>query len=431
MRRFTILILTLLSVTALAQRTGVREEVLADWNKCSGLDCIYDTSPKASTPAPCGYEAFYISHYGRHGSRYAYTVKTYSIILNLLKDGRANGNLTPYGEELLDKLGPFWENVRYKVGDLTPLGWEQHQQIARTMVRSFPAAFRKGSVVDACSSGSIRSIISMGSCCASISREAPKASVYAHQGILDIQATRPNEGENPFKYTGPEHVFPYPESSEDFFLRRFPGHRDVLARIFKDPDAGVGKVGAYKTFFYLYMLVAGMNSIPEEERIDLSALVTREEYALLWECDNYERYREYQPYRTPCSSIVDDMVEKADSVLACGGRGAHLRFGHDHVAMALFMIMDIDDFDQIPSDPDDLVYYFHTFRSPMATNLQIVFYKPRCGKGDVLVRLLLNGEEARFGKLQPFKGPYYRWDDVRAYLKRRVALFVTPTRSLT
>ena len=58
-----------------AQRTAVREEVLASWNKSSGLDCVYDFSPKTATPAPKGYEAVYIGHYGRHGSRYAYTEK--------------------------------------------------------------------------------------------------------------------------------------------------------------------------------------------------------------------------------------------------------------------------------------------------------------------------------------------------------------------
>ena len=35
-------------------RFGVREEVLSDWNKSSGLDRTYDLSPKPSTPAPKG-----------------------------------------------------------------------------------------------------------------------------------------------------------------------------------------------------------------------------------------------------------------------------------------------------------------------------------------------------------------------------------------
>ena len=428
-----ILPLFLVCVTAGAQRLGVREEVRADWNKSSGLDCLLDLSPKALTPAPKGYEAVYVSHYGRHGSRYAYTEQAYTIILDMLSDGEKQGNLTPYGEDLLKRLRPFWEHVQYRVGDLTEIGWNQHQRIAETMVRDYPAAFGKGSEVDACSSPSVRSIISMTSCVSAISREAPQAHVYAHQGMMDVQATRPNMGRNPFKYEGPEEVFPYPESSEEFFFRRFPNYREVLARLFKDPDAGLGNRKAYDVFFHLYMFVAGMNSLPQEVRIDVQDFFTREEFATLWETDNYERFREYHAYRTPCSSIVDDMVDRASEMLAEGRRGAHLRFGHDHVVMALEMIMDLDGFDQAPAKADDLVYWFQTFRSPMAANMQLVFFTPKKGrKGDVLVKILLNGEEARFGKLPAYSGPYYKWEDVKAYLKGRVKLFTTvPGKPLT
>ena len=410
MKRVLLICLALWSVAAAAQRTGVREEVLSDWNKSSGLDCLYDFSPKVSTPGPKGYEAVYISHYGRHGSRYAYTESAYTVFLNLLAEGRRQDNLTPYGESLLNTLQPFWDNVCNKVGDLTPLGWEQQQRIADIMVKDYPAAFGKGSVVDACASASVRSILSMSSFCAAVSRLAPKASVYEHQGKLDIQATRPNQVRNPFKYQGPANVFPYPESSEDFFFRRLPGYRDILGRVFKDTDTCLGSMNPHDAFFNIYMFISGMNSLPEEEKVDLSGLVTPQEYATLWEIDNYERFREYLPYRTPCSSIVDDMMAKADAALAAGTRGADLRFGHDHVLMALLMIMDIDDFDQAPASADDLVYYFQSFRSPMSTNIQMVFYAPK-KKGDILVKVLLNGEEARLGKLEPVSGPYYRWTD--------------------
>ena len=393
MKRVILICLALWSASAFAQRTGVREEVLSDWNKASGLDGLYDFTPKASTPAPKGYEAVYISHYGRHGSRYAYTESAYTVFFNLLSEGRRQDNLTPYGEALLERVQPFWDNVRYRVGDLTPIGWEQQQRIAEIMVKSFPTVFGKGSVVDACSSSSVRSILSMSSCCAALSRLSPQSSVYEHQGKTDIQATRPNQGRNIFAYKGPALAFPYPESSETFFLRHLPGYNDILARVFKDTDSCLGSVNPYDLFFNIYMLVAGQNSLPQEQRLDLSGLVTPQEFATLWEIDNYERFREYFSYRTPCSSIVDDMVEKADAALMGGVRGADLRFGHDHVLMALLMIMDIDDFDHIPEAADDLVYYFQTFRSPMSTNIQMVFFAPKKNKpGDVLVKFLLNGE---------------------------------------
>lgn len=406
-----------------APDTQVREKLVADWNKASGLDCVLDWSPKPGTPAPKGYEATYISHYGRHGSRYAYTAKAYTVLLDLLRENK--DNLTQYGSDLLAQLEPFWNHVEYRVGDLTELGWQQHTQIARTMVESFPVAFGKGSRVDACSSASVRSIMSMSSCISTLSRVAPKADIYAHQGKLDIQATRPNERNNPFVYKGPETVFPYAESSEDFFLRHFPRYKDVLARLFKDTDNCLGSHTAYDVFFNLYMFVGGMNSLREDERIDVSGLLTPEEYAILWETDNYERFREYLPYRVSCSSIVDDIVAKADARLASGEHGADLRYGHDHIMMALLMIMDIDDFNKYPANPDHLVQVFQTYRSPMATNLQFVFYTPKkCNKkGGVLVKVLHNGQEARFGSLPAYQGPYYRWEDLRSYLLSRVALF--------
>lgn len=428
MRRTILSILLAFSaVCAAAQRETVREEVLADWNLSSGLDCVYDLSPKALTPAPKGYQASYISHYGRHGSRYAYTEKAYKVLLDMLRDGASEGNLTDYGFALLANLEKFWDRARFQVGDLTELGWKQHKFIAETMVKNFPKAFGKGSRVDACSSPSQRSIISMASCVSAIAAAAPKTEVYAHQSTLDIQATRPNLGPNPFRYTGPEFTFPYEESSKEFFLRKFPNYNDVLGRLFKKPEKSLRGRDVWKVFFNLYMFVAGMNSLNAQDRVPTKGFFTKEEYATLWETDNYERYREYLAYRTSCSSIVEDIVTKADARLSGGSRGADLRFGHDHVVMGLLTLMDIENFGHIPEKADDVVKYFQSFRSPMAANLQFVFYTPKgCTKGrEPLVKLLLNGEEARIGALETLQGPYYKWSEVKSYLLGRVALFVT------
>lgn len=402
----------------------IREKVKADWNLASGLDRVMDWGPKAGTPAPKGYEATYISHYGRHGSRYAYTAKAYTVLLEMLREGASSGNLTALGQDLLARLEPFWAHAQYRVGDLTELGWQQHAQIARTMVQSFPKAFGAGSRVDATSSASVRSIISMSSCISTLSRVAPKADIYAHQGKMDIQATRPNERNNPFVYKGPASVFPYAETPEAFFQRRFPQYREVLSRLFVNPDQALGERKPFDVFFNLYMFVGGMNSLSADVRLNVDGIFTPEEYATLWEIDNYERFREYLPYRTPCSSIVDDIVAKADTRLAAGEKGADLRFGHDHIMMSLLMIMDIDHFSRYPSSPDDLIRVFQTYRSPMATNLQFVFYTPKKKGGEVLVKVLHNGEEVQLGFLQAVSGPYYNWADVRAYLENRVSLFV-------
>ena len=113
------------------------------------------------------------------------------------------------------------------------------------------------------------------------------------------------------------------------------------------------------------------------EELESKALLTPEEFATLWESDNYERFREYLPYCTSCFSIIDDMISKADAALSEGSRGAHLRFGHDHVLMSLMMDMDLEGSGSFAPDADDLIQSFRTFLSPMATNIQMVFFCPK------------------------------------------------------
>ena len=65
---FTALLL-LLSVGAAAQTS--RKEIFKDIDRAGATYYPYPgPSQQALTPAPAGYKPFYISHYGRHGSRY-------------------------------------------------------------------------------------------------------------------------------------------------------------------------------------------------------------------------------------------------------------------------------------------------------------------------------------------------------------------------
>lgn len=65
---FPVLIFVAAAVCAVAQ--DYRQKISANpaWAACEM--CYYEPSESESTPAPKGYEPFYICHYGRHGSRY-------------------------------------------------------------------------------------------------------------------------------------------------------------------------------------------------------------------------------------------------------------------------------------------------------------------------------------------------------------------------
>ena len=63
----------------------------------------YEYLPGPAAPVPDGYEPFYISHYGRHGSRYHSKEEAYAEPLAALRKADKAGALTPKGREVLAK----------------------------------------------------------------------------------------------------------------------------------------------------------------------------------------------------------------------------------------------------------------------------------------------------------------------------------------
>ena len=161
MKRFLLLLVTLLPFFAYAQVENVLDIVSADRDKLSGCEGPYRFDAPALTPAPKGYVPFYISHYGRHGSRYAWNAKTYTDVKQVLDVAEKAGALTELGKQIRQDFLDFWFIPWVNTGDLVELGWDQHTEIARTMAADFPEVFSAGGTVLARSSTSPRAIVSM------------------------------------------------------------------------------------------------------------------------------------------------------------------------------------------------------------------------------------------------------------------------------
>ena len=71
MKKFlTLMTFVVLGLSAWAQQTNVFDQLKSDPKKAYGTDYPYAFAKAPLTKAPRGYKPFYISHYGRHGSRY-------------------------------------------------------------------------------------------------------------------------------------------------------------------------------------------------------------------------------------------------------------------------------------------------------------------------------------------------------------------------
>ena len=154
-----------------------RERILRNIQLAGSNHCVYQAPTKPLTAAPNGKEAFYISHYGRHGSRYLINKGEYNDPLRLFEKADSAGILTPLGRDMMKRLRIIALDARGRYGELTSLGALQHRQIAQRMYERFPEIFSGSANVDAKSTIIIRCILSMENALQQLVRNNPKLSV--------------------------------------------------------------------------------------------------------------------------------------------------------------------------------------------------------------------------------------------------------------
>ncbi len=86
--------------------------------------------------------------------------------------------------------------------------------------------------------------------------------------------------------------------------------------------------------------------------------------------------------------------------------------------LLLTVLMGINGADRDPEDPYEVKNCYQSWETCKASNLQLVFYRGKTGRGDILVKCLLNGSEAHL-PVPTDLAPYYRWQDfLNFYLER-------------
>ena len=101
-------------------------------DRAAGVHHSYEYLPGVTTPVPRGYKPFYVSHYGRHGSRRS-TSSSAQKAFDYMDSARVAGILTPLGEELWVAVNAIHDDHIDMVGELTPRGGREHRAIARRL----------------------------------------------------------------------------------------------------------------------------------------------------------------------------------------------------------------------------------------------------------------------------------------------------------
>ena len=217
-------------------------------DKRLGVLCPYPDSPGMETPVPAGYKPFYISHFGRHGSRYLSYAKIVLPALEVLRRGKEQKQLTAEGETLLDKAEELYSLSDGMWGQLSGRGIEEHKHIAARMVKRCPSVFADS--VRVMASVYPRCLLSMAASTGEIARLSPKTkwsylTGHRYQSIINTKH-RPSDW-----VSG--------ASLQKKYLQKHLDVDGALARIFLDPVRGKELVGNpvlfFKSVYFIYLLI--------------------------------------------------------------------------------------------------------------------------------------------------------------------------------
>ena len=419
------------------------------------------------TKVPAGYKPFYISHYGRHGSRYHHDSDEYKYLYKTLSKADSASKLTELGKQALAYAKVLATKAAPQKGDLTQVGVHQHEGIAKRMYKNFGEIFKDWNVagkkvtphVKAYASTSGRCIVSMAAFIAELRSQNPKISPELISGKSYMKFISAFDW-GKLDYSK---VKTYTDESDKLWKNVNP--QPFMKKLFNDSNYVVNNIEAdkfYNRFFEIATSLQGMDKplldeITEKAKIPADSFVnlfTTKEKIARWKAQNAWWYslEGTSPLIAKPDGLnfakptLQNILDEADEAIAIdtakvsvSGKNANsassakpiaatLRFGHDAALLPLAALMQLPVASAKVSDLSKLHEQWNDFRIiPMAANLQMIFYKA-AGK-PILVKILYNeieqtlpvpcgtGDE-RTNLKAPQNcpaAPYYRWDDVRAF----------------
>ncbi|MBO7046200.1 MAG: histidine-type phosphatase, partial [Prevotella sp.] len=371
--------------------------IFAQYEKLGGVYYAYPVTESKLVTAPKGYEPFYISHYGRHGSRWLPNDERYIWVNQQFENKK---NLTKLGKNVRKRMAKLWMNAQGNGGLLTSLGGRQHRAIAYRMYQNFPHLFTAEACLTAHSSTVNRCKTSM------------------ENFVFELRTLNPSIIIDPVTREEDMAWIAYKSQEQRDFERsqswplKISTDRFINA-LFTDASH-LSKENREKLLSELHTIASDMQDV--ELNVSLYDIFTEEELLAVYDLNNRRMTLhngdeiENNGIAARCAISLWKRIEaEADAAIARGCFGADLRFGHD---TNLYRLMTLMGFDTKGKPMDEIL--------PMAANLQMIFYKN--ARGRVLVQLLHNEQPTHLNMDYRVEG-FYDWEDLKRYVAERLHYF--------
>lgn len=417
MRFFTILLLLVSILTSVKAQTA-KEEIKNNLRLSASNLLAYMGPQKKLTPAPKGMKAFYISHFGCHGSRYLTSSQEYDYPYNTLRNADEQGKLTPLGKSVLERLDAIRSEANGRLGELTALGAEQQKQIARRMYERFPEVFTGDAHIDARSTVAIRCILSMDNALLQLQSMNPKLKVSHDASNHDMYYMNQDDPVMSARRSQMDAAQPFLD-----YCKRHDRSGTLMKRLINDTAYINNELNPSRFYYTFFRIASNIQNTELRKRLTLYDAFSDDEIYNNWLRENARFYISYaasplsggqQPYSQ--RNLLRKMILEADSCIRLKKPMASLRFGHETTFLPLVCLLDINKYGQQITDLEQLERKeWRSYRIfPVAANVQFIFYQHDTNDADIVFKVLLNEDEAML-PLKTDMAPYYHWNDFRQY----------------
>lgn len=392
---------------------AIKQEILTDIRKAASVHFLYpEHEIKFETAIPKGYEPFYISHLGRHGSRYLIDNQDLKLLAGYLSLAKDLNVLTSNGLKLQTQLAKILQLSLGRDGDLSEKGVRQQRAIATRMFNRHETLFTQPLSICARSTVVPRCMLSMMAFCDQLKTLNPNLNIRYDAGEIFQTYLNYHTQEAIAYREDPKHK----AVIQNLEIKYFKFDR-LMKSLFNSDVFISGNFVPIEFMKKLYNVASIVQNLDTE--IDLLSYFTEDELFDIWRCKNYEQYvlnsnaqENNRIMFGNAKPLLTNIIESAEEIIQKQSTGAHIRFAHDGNLIPLAMILHLDGCFESEDDPEKYYQTWQDYRvTPMAGNVQMVFYRQTSGNHCILVKFLLNENEITVPLLNDHlvDGIYYPW----------------------
>ena len=407
---------------AFSHKPSVKEEILEDVTCAAGVNKAYVPAVKGTwTPAPEGKTPFAIITYGRHGSCYLSKPTNYDAPLKVLAKADSIDRLTPLGKSVLDRLELIRRDAHNHWGELTETGIRQQWEIAWRLMECVPEIFNNNVFyIGARSLRDTRSMLSMDQLLMQMARKC-RTRVYhnASNGYSDYL----NHQEESRLLI---HKDSLAKAAFEAFSKKYEDGDRLAKTLFSDPDYIREQVDVQTLSDQLFKIAGSIQNTRLDGKVSLFDLFTQEEIWHQWKRQNARNYvnfgnfiqgkRKEEGGRSGLERrLLRRLLHDADTAQTMMHTAVFL-YGDETSLVPLISLMDINGYGLATDDLETIDEKgWADYRiCPMSANLQWILYRKDTEDKDVIIKVLLNGQEATL-PLPSEHAPYYKLKEFKDY----------------